>query len=152
MKYMFVLVCLIFGVTANAALIGNKGLQVMEYTYDFSKDGGAVGFIDLAAKFKAGLPVGASILRVSYYVQTAMTSSGSATVAFGDSGSGGRYRSAIAFDNAVWAADGLVALSGVQIPNQVTSVAEGNIGMTIDTAALTAGKISFLVEYVQVKR
>lgn len=154
-KYMFVVLCLMMGFTAKAAVLGNSGVQVMEYVYDFSVQGGSLGFKDLTTKLNNALPAGASILRVSYYVQTAMASgngSGSATLAVGDSGSGGRYKAAAAYDNAVWADENLVSLSAAAIPNQVDAANEGLIGVTIGVSPLTAGKISFLIEYVQVKR
>lgn len=142
------------GVQANAKVAGNQGIQVMEYVYDFSVDGGAVGFKDLSAKLNNALPAGASIVRIHYYVQTALSSlnsGGSATVAIGDSDTNNRYLTATAYDNAAFADEKLAALS-TALPNQVDSAAEGKLGILIGTAALTAGKISLLVEYAQVKR
>lgn len=155
MKFLLSLIFVMVGYTAQAAVIGNKGVQVAQFTWDYAVDGGSLGFKDLTTKLNNALPAGASILRISYYVETAMSSSngsGSATLAVGDSGSGGRYKSAAAYDNAVWADETLASLSAAALPNQVGSAAEGLIGVTVGTSALTAGKIHFLVEFIQVKR
>lgn len=156
MKYFFMIFALMFGMTltANASNIGNKGIQVREFVYDFAVDGGSVGFKDLSTKLNNALPAGSSILRMHTYVQTALTSDnsgGSATVGVGDYDSNARYLSATAYDNSRWADENLAALS-TALPNQVASAAEGKVGVVIGTAALTAGKISIIVEFVQAKR
>lgn len=139
------------GLGANAAAIGNSGVQVAEFVYDYDVDGGATGFINLAAKLNSGLPSGASIVRIHYYVETAFTSAGSATVAIGDVGSNNRYLTATAFDDSAYDDEKLAALSS-GLPHQVASASAGKVGILIGTAALTAGKLHLLVEYVQVKR
>ncbi len=155
MKYLFMIFALLFvSLTAQASNIGNKNIQVREFVYDFAVDGGSVGFKNLTTKLNDALPAGSSIVRIHYYVQTALTSlnsGGSATVGIGDSDSNARYLSATAYDNAAWADEKLAALS-TALPNQVDSAAEGKLGVVIGTAALTGGKISIIVEYVQVKR
>lgn len=152
MKYLVsVLMVLGLGMTAKAAVIGNNEVQVMEYTYDFAVSGGAVGFINLSTALKKDLPVGAIIHKIDYYVETAFTSGGLATVAIGDSGTGNKYLAATAFDNAAFALGNVAALSS-GLPNYLSAAAEGKLGITVATAALTAGKVKFLVHFVQMKR
>ena len=50
MKYLLILALFFVGFASNAAVIGNKGVQVMEFVYDFSVDGGSVGFKNLSTK------------------------------------------------------------------------------------------------------
>lgn len=149
MNYLIsILLVVMAALPAQASLVGNSGVKMMEYVYDYSVDGGATGFIDLADEKK--LPAGADILRVSYYVEVAPTSSGSATIGVGDSGSNARYQAATAYNNAAYADEGVFALS-TAIPNHVDSAAEGKFGIVIATAVLTAGKIHFYVEFAQHK-
>lgn len=127
---------------AHAAIVGNQ-LKVQEYVYDFAVDGGAVGFIDLADAMK--LPVGTKILRVWYSVETAFTSGGSATVAIGDAASGARYLAATAYNNAAYNA-GTLAQAAIGTPVAVSSANIGKLGITVATAALTAGKLKLMAE------
>lgn len=127
---------------SHAALVGGK-IQSQEYVYDFAKDGGAVGFIDLADAMK--LPAGAMILGGYYLVDTAMTSGGSATVAIGDAASGARYLAATAYNNSAFDAGDLAAFA-IGVPLNVDSANKGKFGITIATAALTAGKLKFVLE------
>ena len=125
----------------------NGGVHVEEYVYDFAKDGGAVGFIDLSAKMGANpLPQECVALRVGYKVVTAPLSGGAATVAIGDAASGTRYLGATAIASLPLDA---VAVASSGLPLNVDTVNEGRFGITIGTAALTAGKIVFWVEHVQ---
>ncbi len=150
----FLMMCLLpvlmlFGsLTATASNISNKGIQQQEYVYDFAVDGGATGFINLADNF--ALPVGSVIVDVYYYVETAMTSGGSATVAIGDADTAARYLAATAFDNAAYA-DEKVAKAAIGVPFKTDSANDGKFGITIATAALTAGKIRFFVNFLQHK-
>ena len=137
----------------------NDGVQVQEYVYDFDVDGGATGAIDLSAKAgKADLPVGAIINAVRAKVVTACTSGGSATVVWGptadaDGYSGATIAVASLTDNALFNGwDNAAALlwddtNDHAISYNVTAAANADLNMTIATAALTAGKIIFFVEY-----
>lgn len=127
-------------------LVKNK-IGYVHFQYDFAKDGGAVGFIDLSAKAnRAGLPVGSVVKSVMTHVLTAFTSGGSATVSVGDVASTARYKALTAFDNAGYAANAPAALS-TALPNHVATADEGKIGIAIAVAALTAGKMDLYVEY-----
>lgn len=135
---------IVIGQTANAQSgIGNK-MFVQEYLYDFAVDGGAVGFISLINPANP-LPVGAIVTSIHYHQVAAFTSGGSATVSIGDAGSNARYLALTAFDNAAYALDNVAALS-TAIPNLVSSANEGNVGITVAVAALTAGKIKLVVQ------
>lgn len=138
----------------------NSGVQVQEYVYDFAVDGGAVGTVDLHAKAnKSVIPVGGIIKSVTAKVVTACTSAGAATVAWGngddaDGYSGTAIAVASLTDNALFNGwDNAAALiwddtNDHQIPVNVADAADGQLIVTIGTAALTAGKMVFLVEYL----
>ena len=114
-----------------------------EYVYDFAVSGGAIGAIDLTA-LSNNLPVGAMIKHVSFKVVTACTSGGSATIAFGNTGSATAFLSATAVASfSLNAGLGSALLSSV-----VAAGSTDDLIMTIATAALTAGKIVCMVEYV----
>jgi hypothetical protein len=122
-------------------------LQVQEYVYDFSVDGGAVGTIDLSAKANS-LPSGAVVKRVYAVVEDACTSGGAATVAWGNSGdadgfSGTAKAVASLTANAVFEGS---ADSAALLPSKLS--ADSDFSVTIAVAALTAGKIRYGVEYV----
>lgn len=138
----------------------NKGLMVQEYVYDFAVDGGAVSEINLHAKDgKAVLPVGAIVKAVTMKVVTAFTSGGSATLAWGngddkDGYSGSAIAVASLTDNALfngWDNGAQLIWDDTndhQIPVNVADAADGQFIITIGTAAMTAGKAVFLVEYL----
>lgn len=134
--------------------------HVNEYVYDFAVDGGTVGAKNLHAKDnKAVLPVGAIIKAVTAKVVTQCTSTGSATVAWGngndaDGFSGSAIAVASLTDNALFNGwDNAAALlwddtNDHPIPVNVDAAAAGQFIMTIGTEALTAGKIVFIVEFL----
>lgn len=137
----------------------NDRKQVMEYVYDFSTDGGAVSTISLSGKSgKAGIPDGSVVHRVHARVLTACTSGGSATVAWGntsdtDGYSGAAIAVASLTANAVFNETRGGALlwddtNDANLDYAVTSTANTqDFSLTIGTAALTAGKIVFQVEF-----
>jgi hypothetical protein len=139
-------------------MVGNK-LHTQEYLYDFAKDGGAQGTINLSAK--AGmplLPVGAIVKRVIAKVLTAFTSGGSATLAWGnaadpDGYSGAAIAVASLTANAVFNGyDNGAALlwddtNDHQIDMNVAVANDQNVSVTIGTADMTAGKMSIMVEF-----
>lgn len=137
----------------------NDGVHVNEYVYDFAEDGGATGAFDLSGKAGyAPVPVGAIIKAVRAKVVENVTSDGSATVEWGNGDDADGYSgSAIAVgslsDNTVrngWDNDAALLWDGTNYHNLEVNVADaddGKMEMTVNTAALTAGKIIFLVEY-----
>jgi hypothetical protein len=140
--------------------IRNNGIQVQEYVYDFAVDGGATGEIFLSSKAGyAPIPNGAIIKSVTAKVVTAFTSDGSATLAWGnDDDPDGYSGSAIAVasltDNALFNGwDNASSLlwddtNDHPIPVAVVNTDDGEFSVTIGTAAMTAGKALFLVEYL----
>jgi hypothetical protein len=126
-----------------AALVNAKSgagftgkMEMVEVTYDFSVDGGATGTLDV---FTANQDL--VIHRVSAKVKTAVTSGGAATVEVGKSG-----------DTAgLVAQTGKASLTaGAVIDSKIGGyklASGGKIIQTIATAALTAGKITYLIEY-----
>ena len=114
-----------------------------EYVYDFAVDGGLVSTIELSAK--AGykqLPLGAIVKNVYAVVETAVLSGGSATVAWGNTDVDGYSGTAKA--KAVLIADAAFTGNGTLIPSVVV---DGAFNVSIAVAALTAGKVFFMVEY-----
>lgn len=150
---------LVMSTMLYAAPAKNAGVHVQEYVYDFAVDAGSVGEIFLSAKSgKTGIPVGAIITKVTAKVVTAFTSGGSATLAWGnDDDADGYSGTAIAVasltDNAVFNGwDNGAALMwddtndhAIWVP--VLDADDGDFSVTIGTAAMTAGKAIFLVEY-----
>jgi hypothetical protein len=142
-----------------AAVIGTKSIggefrnenKLERVVYDFSVDGGATGALDL---FTAGSDV--VIKSFHAYVKTACTSGGSATVAVGVTGATSAFitttTGAVASltANAVIGAfvvltEGTPNTAAFPLPRRLAS--GDKILMTIGTAALTAGKIEFVIEY-----
>lgn len=122
----------------------SKGTNHVEVVYDFAVDGGATGALDLI-KFKEAVVIEQFYVKVN----TACTSGGSATVIVGTVGGD--------TDALLDATDGAVAnltLGAALEGDLATSVAhkvaaDGVIAMTIGTAALTAGKITFVFKVAQ---
>lgn len=120
-----------------------------EYVYDFAKDGGAVGALVLSAK--AGykkLPEGAIVKSVHAKVAEEVTSGGAATVSWGTNADKDGYSGAA---KALGALSADAAFSGEKddaalLPSCVATD-KGEFEMEIAVAALTAGKIYFVVEY-----
>lgn len=138
----------------------NDGKQVQEYVYDFAVDGGATGEIFLSSKAnKNPIPTGAVILSVTAKVLTTFTSGGSATLAWGnDDDPDGYSGTAIAVASLTagtvfngW--DNGAALlwddtNDHDIPVNVADEDDGEVSVTIATAAMTAGKMVIMVEYL----
>jgi len=121
----------------------NDGLQVQEYEYDFAVDGGLVSAIDLSAKAGSRvLPQGAFVKAVHYSVETAIVGT-SSTLAAGNTTSATVYEAATA--EATLIAD--YAIDTGTTPFMVNSAGDADFLVTIGTAALTAGKVKYYVEY-----
>lgn len=134
-------------------------LHFQEYLYDFAVDGGAMGAKILSSKAgKASLPLGAIVLSVWSKVVTAFTSGGAATVEWGNSTdpdgySGAAIAVASLVDNGVRNGqenDSALLFDttgdfdkyyGVLVAN------DANMSLTVNTAALTAGKLVLGVMY-----
>lgn len=133
--------------------------HLQEYVYDFDVDGGGTGEIFLSSKAGyAPIPNGAVITAVYGTVVTAFTSGGSATLAWGndddpDGYSGTAIAVASLTDNSVFNGwDNGAALlwddtNDHAIFPKVVNEDDGEFSVTIATAAMTAGKMHFAVEY-----
>lgn len=139
--------------TVNNAQIGVVGTQ--QYTgrtkwarayYDFATDGGAVGAINLRGD---ALPSGALVLKSIIKTVTAVTSGGAATVSIGtEAATDIRAAATLATAPALNATGTLLgAVTGATDPVALT--ADRHIVATIATAALTAGRFSVIVEYIE---
>lgn len=120
---------------------------VMIGTYDFSVSGGAVGVISLldCNSRAATLPKGAIITSAYIDVLTAPTSGGSATIAVGTGQAANDLKAALAIASYT----GIVA--GIPVGSAATAVkltADGQLQISIATAALTAGKLNVIVEFM----
>lgn len=114
--------------------------------YDFAVDGGAVGAITLRGD---SVPSGAIIIDVLIHVDTALTSGGGATVSLGAETATG-LNAAAAVSGAPWSTTGAKrgGLTATTAPVKTTAVRP--VTATIATAALTAGKFSVYVDFVEI--
>lgn len=113
-------------------------LMTAHARYDFAVDGGAVSTI--VPSNSAIIPDNAVITNVFHSTTTALTSGGSATLAI--TAGGVTLNAAVAFDNADYADEGVIA----NAVNDKTTSATG-IQFVIATAALTAGVVDVYVQY-----
>lgn len=141
----------------------SKKMHVLQALYDFNRQGGAVGTVDLLdAKDlkKAVLPAGAIVKNCVVHVLTPLTSTGSATVSFS---TGNRLEDVkpIAGKASFATSDGLVACqvnggtvsTWVKLPGYTDGYSSGYTReftptMKIGTSALDGGKISLFIEYI----
>jgi len=125
--------------------------NVARATYDFSVDAGGTGALDI---FVAGSDI--VITNFYAYVKTTCTSGGSATVAVGVTGSTSAFvtttTGAVAnltanavLQPVVVLTEGTPNTAAFPLPRRLAS--GDKVLMTIGTAALTAGKIEFVIEY-----
>ena len=114
--------------------------------YDFATDGGAVGAINLRGD---KLPAGAVIVNSLIDVVTPVTSGGAATVSLGtEAATDIRAAATLATAPALGtAATPRGAVTGSSAAVKLT--ADRHVVATIATAALTAGRFSVLIEYVE---
>lgn len=134
-------------------------LNVAEFVWDFDVDGGAASTIDLSGKNGKNLiPDNAIIKTVYAKVETACTSGGSATLAWGNTTDPDGYSgSAIAVASLTADAifngwdNGAALLWDDTNDHAIYFVANSandqDFSCTIGTAAMTAGKVVFVVEY-----
>lgn len=141
---------------AKAKSIGNTfgNEEITERViYDFAVDGGATGALDL---FTAAADVVVTYFHA--YVKTTATSGGSATLAVGITGSTSKYVTTTAGAVANLTANALLQPEVVEtegtpnvvvlpVPHRLASGAA--ILQTIGTAALTAGKVEYVIKYMR---
>lgn len=137
--------------TAKCTVKGIKGKsQLAHAVYDFSKDGGAVSVIDL---FK--LSANTIIHDCWYEVEEALTSGGSATVEVGITGGdtdgyiAQAAYTALTLDKVSAQSEKGALLYDATAKDSLRDkvTAEKTVALKIATAALTAGKVHFYLEY-----
>ena len=109
--------------------------NLIRVQYDFSQDAGAIGDLDLMLDADGDVLV--ELVGIS--VDTALTSGGAATIAVGVAG-GTEYKGATAITG--FTAGAFIAPGEFGFTRKVADGA--NVTMSIDTAALTAGKMTFI--------
>lgn len=137
---------------------GRGTVHSLVFDYDFARDGGAVGQINLTARPSDALQEGMLVKELRILAKTALDSGGSPTVTFGPEVDPDGYL-ADAYST-LSSGDGAVIRSGEvagallwddtndhEINYRIGSAANTqNIQMDIGTAALTAGKLEVHVE------
>jgi hypothetical protein len=132
----------------------HKTKNMLVAVYDFSVLGGAVGSINLVddAGNAALLPVGAVVTEVICAVLTTVTSGGSATISC-DLLVAADLMAATAKASLVQTAGsqytlGKPVMSDVsKFVGPVSAVGGSNVAVTVGTAAVTAGKIKYFIQY-----
>ena len=124
-----------------ASVFRNDRVHVAEYEYDFAKDGGATGAYSLSSKTgKSSLPSGAIVKQVLVVGQTALVGS-SASAKIGTTGSSTVYKAQVTAT--LYTASAVFSYSTPFNANANNR----DVIMTVNGAALTAGKLKVLVEY-----
>lgn len=113
--------------------------------YDFAVDGGAVGDIALRGD---KIPSGAVIVDALINVDTVLTSGGAATVAIKTEGAAD-INAADAIDGAPWSTAGAKRADFTATTAVVKTTAQRTPTATVGTAALTAGKFTVVIWYVE---
>jgi hypothetical protein len=149
-----------FSAQSQAACKKNSGVQVQEYLYDFSVDGGS-NSTSITLSNKAGyapLPTGAIVTAVDYSVLTSVAGT-SSTVSWGFTGDEDGYSGTTiaeatlvaGYVSNAWKTSNSVLWddsNDVQKYKKIASASDGAFIMDISTADLTAGKIMFMVSYL----
>lgn len=122
-----------------------NSVQIARAEYDFAVDGGAVGDITLRGQ---QVPSGAIITDVLIRVTTALTSGGAATVALKSEGAAD-LNAADVISGAPWSTTGAKRGDLDADTAPVLTTADRAIKATVAVAALTAGKFSVFVTYME---
>tara|TARA_R100000005_G_C4987343_1_gene195378 strand:- start:1308 stop:1799 length:492 start_codon:yes stop_codon:yes gene_type:complete len=122
--------------------------QSLTFRYEFDSQGGAVGAVTLTdtAGGAQQLPAGALVTSAVIKSSAALSSSGSATLALGITGTATAFKTATAFNNAAYA--GSDAVTAASSPVYVSSAT--NVIGTIATAALEGGIVDLVLTFVVV--
>lgn len=119
---------------------------VRKFSYDFAVDGGEISTINLTGENESNkLPANIIVTKVISEEINAFTSGGSATIQL-KAGSI-NLTGAIAFDSGFTGIDNQALASSV---DGIKLTAEETVAIAIATAALTAGKADFYIEYYEV--
>lgn len=128
-----------------SSAIGISSMRVAHAKYSFAVDGGAQGAITPAST--AVIPDNAIIVGAQINSSTAVTSSGSATVAVGTTAGSAANSILTATGKASFTLDAVLNGS-VTFAAPVKMTAAGSINITVGTADLTAGVLEIFVFYV----
>lgn len=128
----------------DAPGFGNQ-VEYVRYTYDFAVDGGAATFYDILTASQRMVIVSAHAT-----VKTTCTSGGSATVIWGVTGNTNRFMNTTQGAVASLTAGSTIVPVAVEgtpnvLPTPCVLPSGDKVLMTIGTAALTAGKIEFVI-------
>lgn len=120
--------------------------KYLEAVYDFSIDGGAQATIPLndATGAPVNLPDKAIVISSHIEIETAVTSGGSATVAFGLVGNTDAFKSATGKASLT-----LDAVFGGSNDLPLKMATPTPVAITIAVANLTAGKIRIFIKYIE---
>lgn len=128
--------------------IGGPGLgapKPARALYEFAVDGGAVGDIALRGD---KIPAGAIVVDALIHVDAVPTSGGAATIAIKVEGAAD-INAADAISGAPWSTTGAKRSDFGATSAPIKTTAERSVVATIATAALTAGKFTVVVWYVE---
>jgi hypothetical protein len=129
-----------------AIMAGTRGLKEWKGSYDFAKDGGAIGTIALRSNDSA-IPPGSVIVGGYLEVTTAVTSGGAATGALTAEAANDLVNAAVV-SGAPWSAAGrksvIPAFTGA---TTVKTTAARVPSLVVAVAALTAGKFDLVLFY-----
>lgn len=132
--------------------IGFKGVTYnakasLQYEYDFATDGGAVGTITLNRGASGPIPANFVITHVNYFVNTAITSGGAATVSIGTaSGTPANILAATAIGT-MGTAGQKAAIPILTTPATAINVTTASYPViVVATAALTAGNFTIQID------
>ena len=125
------------------------GMEMAHVEYDFSVDGGATGALDI---FEAAEDI--VITHFHSKVMTACTSGGSATLKVGITGSDNVFMNTTQGAVASLTANAVVVPPAVEgtpnaLPLPLKLASGAKVLQTIGTAAMTAGKVKYVIGYVK---
>lgn len=135
-------------IPAARQLKGGDAMGQKKYAvgyYSFALDGGAISTITLRGDT---IPSGALIVDALLHVDTVLTSGDAATVSVG-SEAAADINAAVAYSGVPWSAAGVKRATFVATTAPIKTTAARSISIAIAVAALTAGKFSVVVEYVE---
>jgi len=134
------------GIAVGTENVGYSANYIAKAIYNFAVDGGGIGAI--TPQDSDTIPANAVIIRGQIYVQTAVTSAGSATVSIGTTA--GSSAASILAATAKASLTVATLLDPIPLSSAATAIkmsAAGQINFTVGTAALTAGVIEVMLEY-----
>lgn len=127
----------------------SAGIEMAHVEYEFSVDAGAVGALDI---FEAAEDI--VITHFHSKVMTACTSGGSATLKVGITGTDNLFMNITQGAVASLTANAVVMAPAVEgtpnaLPLPVKLASGAKVLQTIGTAAMTAGKVKYVIGYVK---